>query len=270
MKTIEVPYVNQQENSIRNDCGPACACMVILAYTGEQVAIEDYYKELNIATGSPQSVDDLIRFMGRHNVFVDDIRNCTISNLRYWIDNGQPFIALVTYKPLSSSGITYYPGTFNHFVVVVGYDQDIPCVVIHDPYWPDGRGSYLVVPTEVFAEAWSMVDSPLIALVPRQKLGDDPMAEGNYKVTASYLYIRSCPSTGCGIVGGLHRDDVVQVGQISGGWGNIGENKWVSMQYLAPMEQPPAGEGCKIVVKVTGNTITIIPPEGSTIEVDNG
>lgn len=54
-----------------------------------------------------------------------------------------------------------------------------------------------------------------------------------YTVTASSLNVRSGPSTSYTIVDSLSNGSVCEVLEVSGDWGRIGTDRWVSMYYLS-------------------------------------
>ena len=53
-----------------------------------------------------------------------------------------------------------------------------------------------------------------------------------YTVTASVLNVRNGPGTGYKVVASLKKGTTVTVVETSNGFGKIGDNKWVSMNYL--------------------------------------
>lgn len=115
-----------------------------------------------------------------------------------WIDNGTTFTADKVVSGESIGGITawvYYNG---------GY----------------ASGKYLV-PT------------PVVPDVEPEPTPEPSLTPGTYTVKANdFLAIRTGPGTGNKKVGELYSGAVVTVTEISGTWGKISGNCWVSMNYL--------------------------------------
>ena len=57
-----------------------------------------------------------------------------------------------------------------------------------------------------------------------------------YKVTASGLNIRKAPSLTSSVVGTLAYGDSVQILDVVDDWAKIGDDKWVSIKYLAEVK----------------------------------
>lgn len=75
----------------------------------------------------------------------------------------------------------------------------------------------------------------LLAIARERKLNTpfgDFSTSRMYRVNTDSLRVRSGPSTSSTIVGGLKYGDVVEVKETVGSWAMIGDNKWVSMDYL--------------------------------------
>lgn len=54
-----------------------------------------------------------------------------------------------------------------------------------------------------------------------------------YTVTASVLNVRKGPSTDYAKVSMVYSGNIVEITEISNGWGKIGEDKWISMTYVS-------------------------------------
>jgi len=266
---LNVTYLSQQTNEIRNDCGPACAAMLINAYTSQVVTINDYYSQQNITPGGLQAVGDMREFMADFGVRSSWVTGCTFRNIQAWIDSKRPAIALIWYQPLVDAGLTYYkPGRFTHFVVIVGATDD--AVIIHDPYYPGEAGAFVTVPKDVFVEAWNNVPpaygSKGGAILPVEPLGDPmPQEPGNYKVIATVaLNVRAGPGASYPVVGSLKYGAVVNVSEVLGGWGKIGAGRYVYALYLERVEDTPTPPAEMVIriAKTGDNVYTVTLPPG--------
>ena len=269
---LTVDYLSQQANEIRNDCGPACAAMVINAYSSQVVTIIDYYLQQNIPPGGLQAVGDMREFMAAFGVKSSWITGCTFRNIQAWIESKRPAIALIWYQPLVDAGLTCYsPGKFTHFVVIVGAMDN--AVVIHDPYYPGESGAYIYVPESVFMDAWNAVPSKFGpkcgAILPVEALGEVmPQEPGKYKVIATVvLNVRSGPGMSYPVVGSLKYGAIVNVSENLGGWGKIGTQRYAYMQYLERIEDPtPPPADLAIRIAKTGDGVyTVTLPPGVTV-----
>lgn len=164
-RILGVPYRSQWDddaNKSRTDCGPACLAMV-LGYYGTQVAINELLAATGAAPGQYVSFGQMQRVARPYGVTFDYAVNHTLDDLKRWVGEGKPAIALVRYgvwsriRPRVSTQDTF---TGPHFVVVVGYGEGN--IYINDPnYWPPRReeGHRKAWSEELFNQAWSNVGS---------------------------------------------------------------------------------------------------------------
>jgi uncharacterized protein YvpB len=163
VRILDVPYRSQWDQDAkmsRTDCGPACLAMV-LGYYGTQVSINTLLAATGAAPGQYVGSGQLQRVARSYGVAFEYGANYTLNDLKHWIDEGKPAIALVRYRfwsqiePRSSTQDTF---TGPHFVVVVGYGDG--SIYINDPnYWPPRReeGHTKAWSEELFNQAWSNV-----------------------------------------------------------------------------------------------------------------
>ena len=163
IRVLDVPYRSQWDDDARRsrtDCGPACLAMV-LGYYGAQAGIDELLTATGAAPGQYVSFGQLQRVATSYGNNFQYSANHTLGDLKRWIDEGKPAIALVRYsfwskiEPGISTQDTY---TGPHFVVVVGYGDG--AIYIHDPnYWPPRRdeGHRKAWTEELFNQAWSHV-----------------------------------------------------------------------------------------------------------------
>ncbi len=165
-RILDVPYRSQWDadaNRSTTDCGPACLAMV-LSYYGTQVSINELFAATGAAPGTYVGFGQLQRVARNHHLVFNYGQNFKLNQLKRWIDQGKPSIALVKYSYWSQiePGIsTQDTFTGPHFVVVVGYDDQN--VYINDPnYWPPRRqeGHKKAWSEVLFNLAWSNVRTP--------------------------------------------------------------------------------------------------------------
>lgn len=165
-RILKVPYRSQWDddaNKSITDCGPACLAMV-LDYYGKYVGINKLLAATGVAPGKYVSFGQLQRVARAYDVTFEYGVNRRLNDLKRWIDEGKPAIALVKYsywsqiEPRVSTQDTF---TGPHFVVVVGYGDGH--IYLNDPnYWPPRReeGHTKAWSEVMFNLAWSNVRTP--------------------------------------------------------------------------------------------------------------
>jgi nucleoid-associated protein YgaU/uncharacterized protein YvpB len=190
-RILDVPYRSQWDedaNKSNTDCGPACLAMV-LGFYGQEASINELLAATGVSPGRYVGFSQMQRVARDYDVTFDFGANHTLADLKRWIDEGKPAIALVKYSYWSQiePGLSTQD-TFSgpHFVVVVGYGDGN--IYVNDPdYWPPRRGEGKAKAwTEVlFNLAWSNVRTPSLpnpnnsAIVPTRGLERpvEPVAE---------------------------------------------------------------------------------------------
>ncbi len=162
-RILDVPYRSQWDddaNKSTTDCGPACLAMV-LDYYGEHVSIDKLFSATGVQPGRYVGFGQLQQVSRDYGVTFTYGANFKLNDLKRWVDEGKPAIALVKYshwsqiKPGSSTQDGF---TGPHFVVVVGYGDDN--IYINDPnYWSPRReeGHRKAWSEALFNLAWSNV-----------------------------------------------------------------------------------------------------------------
>jgi LysM repeat protein/uncharacterized protein YvpB len=153
-KILDVPYRSQWDadaNKSTTDCGPACLAMV-LDYYGQHESINGLFSATGASPGSYTGFGQLQRVARTFGVTLQYGENRSLNDLKRWIDEDKPAIALVKYGHWSQiePGVSTQDGfTGPHFVVVVGHGNGN--IYINDPnYWPPRR-------QEGHKKAWSEV-----------------------------------------------------------------------------------------------------------------
>lgn len=218
-KILNVPYKCQNDadaNLKRTDCGAACIAM-ILGGLGQTVTTNA------VVTASGQSGDNglmqsqVVNAAKAFGLNMTWQAGYTLDDVRRFIDNGQPPIALIKYANIPDRVDTRSTG--GHYVVVIGYDDATNRVFINDPdYFPGTNGGFQkAYSNETWLSAWGgfavgeNLNFCLIVPQPAQPVqGEDieqPQPIGTETpvwVTApAGLLFRSAPNAGAGTIGGL-------------------------------------------------------------------
>lgn len=168
-RILDVPYRSQWDadaNKSNTDCGPACLAMV-LGFYGKEASINEVFAATGVSPGRYVGFSQMQRVARDYNVAFDYGANHTLADLKRWIDEGKPAIALVKYSYWSQiePGLSTQD-TFSgpHFVVVVGYGDGN--IYVNDPdYWSPRReeGKAKAWTEVLFNLAWSNVRTPSLA-----------------------------------------------------------------------------------------------------------
>ena len=165
-KILDVPYRSQWDddaNKSTTDCGPACLAMV-LGYFGKQININELYSATGAPPGRYIGFGQLQKVARNYGLAFQYGVAHRLNDLKRWIDEGKPAIALIKYsywsqiEPRRSTQDTF---TGPHFVVVVGYGDGN--IYVNDPnYWPPRReeGHKKAWSEVLFNLAWSNVRTP--------------------------------------------------------------------------------------------------------------
>jgi len=165
-RILDVPYRSQWDedaNKSNTDCGPACLAMV-LGYFGTEASINELLDATGVSPGRYVGFSQMQRVAGVYDITFKYGADYTLADLKRWIDEGKPAIALVKYSYWSQiePGVSTQD-TFSgpHFVVVVGYGNGN--IYVNDPdYWPPRReeGQAKALTEVLFNLAWSNVRTP--------------------------------------------------------------------------------------------------------------
>ena len=167
-KILDVPYRSQWDNDANKsatDCGPACLAMV-LDYYGRHESINKLFSATGVQPGQYTGFGQLQGVARAYDVTFQYGANHSLNDLKRWIDEDKPSIALVKYSAWSQiePGVSTQDAfTGPHFVVVVGYGDGN--IYINDPnYWPPRRqeGHKKAWSEVLFNLAWSNVRTPSV------------------------------------------------------------------------------------------------------------
>lgn len=132
---LNVPYKSQNDPDAQaenNDCGPCCLAMILLTQ-GKNVATADVYAASGVRADRPLTFDEVKTAAGNYGLPLSWRTGISLQDVRSYIDQGTPVIALVKYQYLADRQGQSTTG--GHFVLVVGYDDDAGELVINDPYY---------------------------------------------------------------------------------------------------------------------------------------
>jgi len=239
---LPVPYVTQLgegADAHKNDCGAACAVMLIQAYTNTVLTPDDFYTNFNIQGDPYLSVQTIRDAMGKLGVLTSFKAGLTMADLFNTLATGKPVIALIRYKTLEDAGLTEKHFEGPHFAVAVGMDSKY--VYLHDPlYTNPADGDAHPYPLDTFWKAWGDValDSQFpnpgrSAIIPAVGLGY-PM-ERSVSINIPSLNVRMGPGLNYTVVGSVKLRQVVQVTREVNSWGLIGPDQWIYLPYTLPV-----------------------------------
>jgi hypothetical protein len=240
---LPVPYVSQlaeDAQSRKNDCGAACAVMLLKAYQNISMTPDEYYIKFNIAGDPYLSVQTLRNTMGSLGLLTDFKAGLTYPDLFNLFAAGKPVILLLLYQILKDAGLTEKTFDGPHFAVAVGMDTKY--IYIHDPLFTDpAEGEARAYPLDIFWNAWKRVAESKFpnpersAIIPTVGLGF--RMERRVKVNIALLNIRSGPGLNYNLIGSLKKDQVVVSKREMSGWGEIADGRWIYLAYTVPAPQ---------------------------------
>lgn len=285
-KILNVPYRSQWDddaNKSTTDCGPACLAMV-LDYYGKHASIDKLFSASGVQPGQYVGFGQLQRVSLDYGVSLTYGANFKLNDLKRWIDEGKPVVALVKYshwsqiKPGSSTQDSF---TGPHFVVVVGYGDGN--IFINDPnYWSPRRqeGHKKAWSEPLFNLAWSNVGTASLpnpnnsVVVPTVGKLDDsaPVAGTDHAVPVSgtddtvnvIMYTVQPGDTWSGLAARFYRDqsrysEILAFNNLA-----VGATLYVGQKLRIPV--PEGGEEGK--VKMTGQVVVLGDGATQTVDAD--
>ncbi len=140
---LNVPYKNQNDPDAsmkHTDCGPCCIAM-ILGGLGQQVTTNAVVAAANMQGDSGLTQSQVVSAGAAFGLAMAWSYGYTLDDLKKYLDNGQPPVALVKYANLPER--VDKASTGGHYVVVVGYDDATQRIFINDPdYYPGSSGGF--------------------------------------------------------------------------------------------------------------------------------
>jgi hypothetical protein len=240
---LPVPYVSQLgigADAHRNDCGAAAVIMLLRAYLGTVMMPDEFYARFNIPGDAYLSIPQMRNAMGSLGLLTDMRASMALQDIFNTISTGKPLIVLFRYRILSAAGLTERAFEGPHFAVAVG--MDCKYIYLHDPLYTNPVvGEAHPYPLDLFWQAWKEVandpanpNPERAAIIPVSAIGFRLTRKA--KITAQSLYVRSKPSVDGAVVGTLKQNDLVEIRREISGWGEIGDNRWISLAYTATVQ----------------------------------
>ncbi len=157
-KILNVPYKCQNDTSEANlkrtDCGPCCVAM-ILGGIGQKVTTNAVVTAANQQGDNGLMQSQVVSAASAFGLGMSWSSGHTLDDLKKFIDNGQPPIALVKYANLPDR--VEKGSTGGHYVVVVGYDDATQRIFINDPDtfpWDQSAGYQKAYSYNIWMSAW--------------------------------------------------------------------------------------------------------------------
>jgi len=155
---IEMQFVSQlgdDADDHNNDCGQTTCSAGILWAKGDYISPDELYKvpgwgspQTDIGTNSYQ----LHLLLNNFEVINAMGGVLTIADIKKFINENRPIIALVKYGLFSAAGLTVIKGSFNHWLIVTGYTDTH--IITMDPYRPYEYGGRMDVPYAMFMSSY--------------------------------------------------------------------------------------------------------------------
>ena len=239
---LPVPYISQLGAGAdvhKNDCGAACAVMLLRAYTNTTMTPDQFYALFNIPGDPDLSVPTLRDALGKSGVLTTFRAGLTMADLFNTFATGKPVFVLIRYKTLEDAGLTekHYEGP--HFAIGVGMDSKY--IYLHDPlYTKLSDGEAHAYPLDTFWKAWK--DVALDAQYPNpERAAIIPVVGVGYRMERSVivnipaLNVRAGSNLTSKVVGSLKKGQVIHVTREVNGWGEIATDQWIYLPYTLPV-----------------------------------
>ena len=226
---LPVPCVSQLctgEDQFVNDSGAAAGAMLVRAYTDKALTPNDFFNQTGQHADSPLSFTQISNALRTNGIPVEMRTGLKLADLSLILFSGRPVILLVKQTVLQQAGLTPETFTGPHFLVAVGVD--VKQAYVHDPLRQDASGQAQGIPWLTFYQAWTQAPGfERAALVPRMQL------IRRVKVAVASLNVRRQPNDETALAGTVNSGDVFEITAQLDGWGKIGENRWISLGYVA-------------------------------------
>jgi hypothetical protein len=241
VELLPVPYVSQLGSGAdlhQNDCGAACAIMLLRAYFNVQMTPDEFYTKFAIPGDPYLNVLQLRNTLGSLGLLTDFRAGLITQDLFAALAAGKPPIVLLRHKVFEDAGLVEKPFAGPFFAVVVG--MDIKNIYLHDPLYTSlDDGNAHPYSLAIFWKAWKEAghdpqfpDPERGAIIPVAGIGL-PLVR-KVRVSQISLNIRSGPGMEFPAIGLAKEGDAFEITRETGGWGEIGGNRWLAQAYLLP------------------------------------
>lgn len=235
---LPVPYVSQlgpDADSHANDCGAASAVMLLRAYQKSTLTPDDFYTYFAISGDPYLGITQMQNAMKAMGLLVEFRAGLSIQDLFNLMASGKPAIVLLRYKVLYEAGLTEKTFQGPHFAVVVGVDPKY--IYLHDPLYTNPLiGEAHPYPIDIFWRAWKEVaidpsfpNPERSAIIPATGIGFQ--VSRKVKINIASLNVRTGPGLNMSLVGTVKKGEVFVISHEMNGWGEIGFNRWIKLEY---------------------------------------
>ncbi len=225
---LPVPYISQLGAGTDQfiDTGAAAGAMLLQAYTDLTITPAEFYKQTGQFADVPLSFAQISNTLSAKGLPVELRSGLTLADLSLILFSGRPVIALVNHAILQAAGLTREKFDGLHYLVVLGLD--VEQAFVHDPLRKDASGQSLGIPWLIFYQAWSQAQGYEQAiLVPRLQL------VRRVRVTANLLNVHAQPNANALLAGTVGLGEIFEITTQNKGWGKIGQDRWISLNYTA-------------------------------------
>jgi hypothetical protein len=248
---LDVPFVSQEDADSRKyhkDCGAACGLMFLKAYSKSPkgFTVDKFYDQVNPDKDDGLTIDQIKGVLGINSLQAIKRTGMTIGELSKRLQEQKPVLLLVQYKPFVDAGLTTNKGSFAHFLVVYGLDDetepDKTYFYVRDP--ENIKNKTTKVERKVLFDAWNQLRC--VGLYPAEPIPDaaspkeiakDPsvnLLPKPYRVKVIFkrgINIRSDSTIKSEIVGGLTLDEerIILAENKEKTYGMIARNQWITL-----------------------------------------
>jgi hypothetical protein len=235
---LPVPYVSQLGSAAdahSNDCGATSAVMLMRAYQKSSMTPNEFYEQFNIYGDPFLSVTQIQNALRTMGVMTEFRAGLTVPDLFNLMASAKPAIVVIRYKVLYEAGLTENSFQGPHFAIVVGLDPKY--IYLHDPLYTDPFvGEAHAYPIDTFWQAWkeagadpSFPNPERSAIIPTAGIGFK--VSRKVKVNIPSLNVRSGPGLNMSLAGTVKLGEVYAITREVSGWGEIGFNRWIKLDY---------------------------------------
>ncbi len=235
---LPVPYVSQLgsvADAHSNDSGAASAVMIMRAYQKSSMTPDEFYTEFNIPGDPFLTVPQIQNALKTMGILTEFRSGLSVPDLFNLMASGKPAMVLIRYKVLYEAGLTEKSFQGPHVAVVVGLDPKY--IYLHDPLYTDPTiGEAHPYPIDNFWQAWkeaatdpSCPNPERSAIIPTTGIGFQVSRKARINIPS--LNVRSGPGLNMSWVGIVKKGEVYAITREVNGWGEIGFNRWIKLDY---------------------------------------
>lgn len=226
---LPVPYfslLGTGADEVFNDSGAAVGAMLVRAYTGTILTPNDFFNQASQQVNASLTFTQISNALRINGVPVEIRSGLRLADLGLILLSGRPAIVMVKQTILQEAGLTQESFDGPYFLVAVGLD--VKQIHVHDPLRKGASGQSQGIPWLTFYQAWTQAPgNERTALVPRMQL------VRKVKVTTTTLNVHKQPNGDAPVAGVVNSGEVFEVTSQVEGWGKIGEDRWISLSYVA-------------------------------------